>query len=392
MTIGRPRLLGTCLVLLVVVPQMTLAAFVPAVPAIAEDLHVPTSAVDRSLTWYMAGYAISMALAGGLSTRIDPRRVQLCALLLHTLSSLGVVLATDASTLSTARFLQAVGAGAGTVLARVYVHEIYDEKDRLPALTRLSTAIALTPALSPPVTGVLLEWLPWRVVLAPLAALGAGASVLAWRTLPLSSMDTSATGPDLRTCLHDKFYWWFTASICLAWCVYFTFTTYSSHTLQVHLGVSTGTYGLLYALVVAGYVLGSRAARRYGDRLGLERALATASAVSIAATVTVTLGVQITPAQPLVLVVPMAAAMLGIGAAFPLCQAGMLRSVGPQARGASGLFFFLQMTSGAAYTGVLGLGDPSTPTHLTLAVLLPAAGLVLVATAARPRTKVPQPA
>ena len=61
------------------------------------------------------------------------------------------------------------------------------------------------------------------------------------------------------------------------------------------------------------------------------------------------------------LALPVAVAMIGVGVAFPVCQAGMLRTAGANARNASGLFFFLQMTSGAAYTGVLSILDPTPP-------------------------------
>lgn len=382
---SRPRLrpLGVCLVLLVIVPQATLAAFPPAMPAIASDLGASSSAVDRTLTFYMAGYAVSMALAGGLAARLDPRHVQLGALALHVVASVAVILAPSVAVLTGARVVQALGAGAGTVLARVYVQEVFSEEERLAALTRLSTAIALTPALSPPVAGVLLEAFSWRLVLLGVGVLGAGTLLLAGQVLPASGPASEKGGSGMRRAVSSRRYWWFTAGICLAWCVYFTFTTYSSHTLQVHLGLSPAVYGLLYSLVVVGYVVGSTAARKLGDRFSLEQILAYAGVIAVAATGTMAVGAGIAPRSPLVLVLPMALAMIGVGAAFPICQAGMLRVAGAGARGASGLFFFLQMSSGAIYTGALGLANPTSPGQLAAAVLTPAIGLAGLVAAER---------
>lgn len=375
--------LGACLMLLVIVPQATLAAFLPVIPAVANDLDVSTSAVNRTLTFYMAGYAVSMALAGGLATRVGPRRVQLGALLVCVLSSVAVVLAPNIHLLTGARAVQALGAGAGTVLARIYVQEIFSEDQQLAALTRLSTAIALTPALSPPIAGVLLEVFSWRFVLAGLGILSVGTFLLAQRVLPASAPTSQDSRVGFRRAVHSRRYWWFTVAISLAWCVYFTFITYSSSTLQVHLGLTPAIYGLLYSLVVVGYVVGSNAARKLGEKFSLEQILARAGLLAAVATGAMALGAELAPQAPLVLVLPMALAMVGIGAAFPICQAGMLRVAGTGARSASGLFFFIQMISGALYTGVLGFADPTPPNRLALAVFAPALGLVLIVAAER---------
>ncbi len=377
------RVVRACLVLLVVVPQATLAAFVPAVPHIAADLATPAAAIDRSLVLYMAGYAVAMAAAGVLASRFGPRKVQLAALALHVVASAAVVAAPDVVTLTAARTVQALGGGAGTVLARVYVQEALPEEQRIPALTELSTAIALTPAITPPLVGLLVDHLPWRPVLLALGAFSAVAFVLARNALPRTSPSPAESEPGLREVLGRRAYWWFTAAICLAWCVYFTFTTFSSHTLQVSLGTTSTVFSLLYALVVVGYVLGSRLARRASAHWVLSRILLVAGVLSVSATVVMTAGAHLYPREPLVLVLPMALAMVGVGAAFPICQAGMLREVGTNARSASGLFFFLQMTSGAVYTGGLSIVDPTEPGALSIAVLVPAVGLAVLVTAAR---------
>lgn len=134
---------------------------------------------------------------------------------------------------------------------------------------------------------------------------------------------------------------------------------------------------------MVGYVIGSTTARKLGEKLSLERMLAYAGLLAAGATGTMVLGTELAPHEPLVLVVPMAVAMIGVGAAFPVCQAGMLRTVGSRARSAAGLFFFIQMASGALYTGVLSLADPTSPGKLALVVFAPALGLVLLVAAER---------
>jgi MFS transporter, DHA1 family, multidrug resistance protein len=372
-----------CLVLLVVVAQGSLAAFVPAVPSIAEDLGTSSAVVDRTMAMYMGGYAVSMAVAGVLAQRVGLRRVQLGALLLHVAASVAVAAAPDAYTLAGARIVQALGAGAGTVLARVYVQEVFPERERLPVLTQLSTAIAITPAVAPPLAGVLVDRLSWRPVLLALGGLSLLTFMVARRALPVRTAAGETDEPQDRGARPTSSFWWFTAAICLAWCVYFTFTTFSSSTFQVALGTTSTTFGLLYGLVVVGYVVGSRAARRLSKRHDLQQVLLISGVVALAGTSAMAAAAVVAPNQPLLLALPMSFAMIGVGAAFPVCQAGMLRSAGANNRSASGLFFFLQMTSGAIYTGALSSLDPTTPGALSFAVLAPAAALMLVVTGGR---------
>lgn len=208
---SKPEALNACLMLLVIVAQATLATFLPAMPAVANELNVSASAVDRTLTFYMAGYAVSMALTGALTTRVDLRRVQLGALIVHVLASFAVVLAPSINFLAGARVVQALGAGVATVLARIYVQELFSEERQLAALTRLSTAIALTPALSPLIAGMLLEVFSWRLVLLGVGVLGAGTLLLAQQVLPASASGSGDGERGLRQAISSCRYWWFTA-------------------------------------------------------------------------------------------------------------------------------------------------------------------------------------
>jgi DHA1 family bicyclomycin/chloramphenicol resistance-like MFS transporter len=372
-----PRLgLGACLVLLVIVPQATLGAFIPAVPQVASELGVSVAAIDRTLILYMAGYAGSLLATGMLAARIGLRRTQFGALVLYVGACGALALAPTIETLSIARVLQALGAGAGTVLARIYVHEALPQGQQLRALTRLSTAIALTPAVAPPLAGLILVGFSWRLIACALGALGVSVLLLARHTMSAQSPPAAdERDNNVHGGLHHRSYWWYTAAISLAWCAYFAFTTFSSHALQIRLGVTSASFGLLYAVVVAGYVVGSVAARRLATRWDLHQLLARAGLLSALGATVMVISTKTAPHQPLAVVLPMTLTMIGIGATFPLCQAGMLRSTGTHARSASGPFFFIQMASGALYTAAISTLDPTTPELLAIAVFAPTVAL-----------------
>ncbi|MFG2531422.1 MFS transporter [Streptomyces sp. NPDC048516] len=404
------RGLTLCLMSLVCVPQLALAAFVPAIPQIGTHFGAGESDLSRSMVGYMAAYAISMLVTGQLADRYGAKRTQLAALALFAGASALCLLAPNVAVFIAGRVLQALGAGAGTVIARLWVQKDLPQRERLNVLTALTTVIAVTPAVSPPLAGLLVQYASWRVLFACMTALGIGTLVGALLLLPpdkpRNSPQTPATrqttspspsspqaaepaptaspapsqGPltAYRRILAHRDFTVFAAAISLAWCAYFTFTTYSSHAIQVGLGASPVEYGALYTLVIAGYVTGSSAAKRLGRVRSLELVARLAASVAAAAALVMSVSVRIWPDEPLSLVVPMAFCMVGVGAMFPTCQAGMMRYDGPHAGAASGLFFALQMASGAAYTGVTGLGgDPEFP-GLAVAIALPALALLLV--------------
>ncbi|MFF8787342.1 MFS transporter [Streptomyces sp. NPDC015125] len=428
------RGLTLCLMSLVCVPQLALAAFVPAIPEIGAHFGAGESDLSRSMVGYMAAYAISMLVTGQLADRYGAKRTQLAALALFSGASALCLLAPNVAVFIAGRVLQALGAGAGTVIARLWVQKDLPQRERLNVLTALTTVIAVTPAVSPPLAGLLVQYASWRVLFACMTALGIGTLVGALFLLPsdrprgrpqmpvgrqataAATADTATAtaeytpGPDedrmatapapsqgqsahprrassggpltaYRRILGNRDFTVFATAISLAWCAYFTFTTYSSHAIQVGLGASPVEYGGLYTLVIAGYVTGSSVAKRLGRVRSLELVARLASAVAAAAALVMSVSVRIWPDEPLSLVVPMAFCMVGVGAMFPTCQAGMMRYDGQHAGAASGLFFALQMASGAAYTGVTGLGgDPEFP-GLAVAIALPALALLLVCAA-----------
>lgn len=413
------RGLTLCLMSLVCVPQLALAAFVPAIPQIGSHFGAGESDLSRSMVGYMAAYAISMLVTGQLADRYGAKRTQLAALALFAGASALCLLAPNVTVFIAGRVLQALGAGAGTVIARLWVQKDLPQRERLNVLTALTTVIAVTPAVSPPLAGLLVQYASWRVLFVCMTAVGVGTLVGALfllpsdkpRNRPQTAAGRRTTGPSAgpetgpgtapeagpapaadppphtssegpltayRRVLGNRDFTVFATAISLAWCAYFTFTTYSSHAIQVGLGASPVEYGALYTLVIAGYVTGSSVAKRLGRVRSLELVARLAASVAAAAALVMSVSVRIWPDEPLSLVVPMAFCMVGVGAMFPTCQAGMMRYDGQHAGAASGLFFALQMASGAAYTGVTGLGgDPEFP-GLAVAIALPALALLLV--------------
>ena len=99
--------------------------YLPALPTIAREFDEPISAIEHSLAAFFLGLAIGQAMVGPLSDRFGRRGPILIGLALYIVGATGCALAQDTLTLNIARFVEAMGGCAPTVLARACVRDLF---------------------------------------------------------------------------------------------------------------------------------------------------------------------------------------------------------------------------------------------------------------------------
>lgn len=162
---------------------------------------------------------------------------------------------------------------------------------------------------------------------------------------------------------------------------YFGFVSASTTILQEFLGQSAVTYGVLMAISAIGYLTGSILVKRATDvpyAVGLGAGLGTIGIIATGVT-TATGWIN----QPLVVAVVMSVVFLGVGATIPYTQAGLLELDLDYPGVAAGLFFFIQMTGGAAFSAFLGaVSLPSVAAYM-LVLMVPQIIVTLMIARAR---------
>lgn len=156
----------------------------PALPAIAAGLAASADAVELTITVFLAGFSLGMLFYGPLSDRYGRRRVMLGGIALFTLASLACVLATAVEQLIAARFLQALGGGAASVLARAVVRDVYTHTEAIRKLSLIAMITAIAPLAAPLIGSVLLDSFGWRGTFAALLAWGVLSLAVVWHQLP----------------------------------------------------------------------------------------------------------------------------------------------------------------------------------------------------------------
>ncbi|KFG98917.1 MFS transporter [Burkholderia paludis] len=349
------------LMLVVCLPRVTIDAYLPSLPAMADTLHGTDAQLQLTLTLYMVGYALSMLVSGPLSDRYGRRPVLLGGLCVYAIASVGCALSDSIATLVVARICQALGGCCGTVIGRVIVRERYPAAMQATMLGRISAGMALSPVLAPLAGSAIAEGLGWHGVFGCLAAGGAVATAMVLRYLPETrepdARRPAGPGPGLlRTyagLLRERRFLRYSLAISFAYCTYYPFIAESSTLFQRQMGVSGPVYAAIFGLTVLGYLIGSNLFARTGGRWQADSAIAAAAGVNLAGAAALWAAGTFAPTAAAALVVPMFVVMIAVGIAIPACQFAVMQPYTTIAGTASGLFFFIQMSITAACGGVL---------------------------------------
>lgn len=181
----RPTLgLAALLAFLSMVSPFSLDTFFPSFPAIAHEFSLSALQLQQTLTAYLVPYALTMLLHGPLSDAYGRRRVILSGMALYTLASLACALAPDFAMLLVFRAMQGATAGAGMVVARAVVRDLYAGHDAQRLMSLITMLFGFAPAVAPVIGGWVHVAFGWRAVFVFLVALGLVMLLVSWWRLP----------------------------------------------------------------------------------------------------------------------------------------------------------------------------------------------------------------
>jgi DHA1 family bicyclomycin/chloramphenicol resistance-like MFS transporter len=147
---------------LTVFTPIAIDMYLPALPAIAGEFHASIAVIEHSLASYFLGVAFGQAIVGPLSDRFGRKLPLLAGMGLYVLGSAGCALAPDPISLDAARFVQATGGCAGSVLARACVRDIFPPSQAARIFAQMLLVLSVSPLFAPLFGGWLLLIASWR--------------------------------------------------------------------------------------------------------------------------------------------------------------------------------------------------------------------------------------
>jgi EmrB/QacA subfamily drug resistance transporter len=170
-------------------------------------VNIALPAIQRSfgagvagLQWVVNGYLLllgSLILVGGaLGDRVGRRRVFLAGIVLFALSSVGCALAPSLAVLVAARVAQGIGAALLVPQSLAILTACFPASVRGKAIGTWAAASAITTSAGPPLGGLLIDLVSWRVAFWINLPLAMVALWLTWRFVPESRDERARGGLD----------------------------------------------------------------------------------------------------------------------------------------------------------------------------------------------------
>lgn len=168
----------TTLGLLTLLGPMSIDMYLPALPAIATQFTVSTSAISTSLPAYFLGLAIGQLIYGPISDHFGRKPPLYFGLTLFTVASVLCALTTQLEQLLLLRVVQALGGCVGMAMVRAAIRDRLSPLQSAKALSNMMLIMGIAPIIAPLIGGWLLVTLGWQSIFIFLACCGLASILL----------------------------------------------------------------------------------------------------------------------------------------------------------------------------------------------------------------------
>lgn len=363
------------LAMLAALAPFAIDTYLPAFHIIGVELEASNLQIQQSLTFYLLPYALMTLFHGAISDAIGRITTIKWGLSIFLLASIGCAFAENVETLWFFRALQGLSGGAGNVVARAMVRDLFEGVQAQKVMATVQMLFGIAPAVAPIIGGLLLG-IHWQIIFIFLAIYAGIAIIAAVRflpeTMPLEkrvplSFKQVATG--YKQLFKDSEYRYLVVAIGANFAGFFLYVLASPVFLIQHLGLNEHQFAWMFIPTVVGMMLGSYLAKFVAGRMCPQKTVKLAYAWMVGIVVINVLVCLYLPINILNNIFPIALFNIGMALAMPILSLAALDRH-PKIRGtaASGQAFMQMFIS----TVSAGLVIPllwASPTGLALGML-----------------------
>ena len=286
----KHRLLVVILAALSMLGALSIDAYLPALPTIARDYATSLPAVQQTLTVYLFAFGSMTLFYGTLSDSFGRRPVILVSLVFYFASSFGAAYAPTLGWLLFFRLLQGLSVGAGSVVGRAIVGDLFSGAEAQRIMSYISVVFGAAPALAPIIGGWVLSFWGWRSIFHLIALFTFVLLLACLRWLPesLAVKNRHAfhfnviVGHYIEVGAHARFLAR-TVATALSFVGIMIYVASAPVYLMDILHQSVKAFGWLFVTFIAGMTLGSIAAGHYSHRFKPGRIILAGYAIMAAA-------------------------------------------------------------------------------------------------------------
>ncbi|GMA40257.1 multidrug effflux MFS transporter [Mobilicoccus caccae] len=273
--------------------------YLPGLPQLTRDLGAGETGGQLSLSVSMIGMGIGQVVIGPLSDQLGRRRLLLMGVSLFTVAAVACALTPSLEFLLLARLLGGIGGGAGAVLARSMVRDLFSGREAARAFGITALVFGVAPVVAPLLGALLMAVTGWRGIFVALAVCGTALFVAAMRlpeTLPPERRhDGGVTSlfSEFPRVLRDRSFLAPALVLAIGFQPLSLYLAMSSFALQQGYGLTPQQFGYLFAANSVGILLLGRINLRVVDTLGPYRVLTWTVGLSIVACLAVAVATNV---------------------------------------------------------------------------------------------------
>lgn len=274
-------------------------AYLPAMPALAEQVGASIHLTSISISVFLAGFAIGQLVFGPLSDRVGRRPVLIAGISTFIVASLGLIMMDSLSTLFFWRFVQALGGGACVVNSPAIVRDRFSGAEAARVLSTMVMILMLAPLVAPSLGSALLYLGGWQLIFVFLIAYALGVLAMVIWGLPETSKRPDHPSSALqvlknyRAVITHRAALGYMFTCALSFAGMFAFITSSPYVYLEYYHVSPAVYPFLFGaniVVMAGSNrLNMVLVKRYRPRLIMKAGLALQLSAALALMVVILL-------------------------------------------------------------------------------------------------------
>lgn len=340
----------------------------------AGDLGTTASGIQLTLTACLIGLGLGQLFLGPLSDAVGRRRPLLIGSFVCLLASIVCALAPNIEVLTAARFVQGLSGAAGVVLARAIVSDITRGTATAKLLGALMIINVIAPVIAPLAGGAIIASIGWRAVFWVLAALALimflGVLTFASESLPEPERIRGGQGDDARRpgSPGQPRLPRLPAHLLLRVRRAVAYISASPFVVQNVMGLSAGSYSLIFGLNALVITITSAVAAALAGRVAYRSMIAAGLAVGVLTSACLLVAaLNGAPTVPTLLLFAIFQGSMGF--VLPNTTALALQETGKNAGTGSAFLGFLQFTLAAVVSPLVGLMGEGTAVPMALAMI-----------------------
>ena len=333
---------------------------VPIIPMIGLLFDQGPGNLQYLASAYLLGLALGQPCAGVLSDKFGRRPLLLAGFLIFILSSIGLAFSTNFGLMVMLRFIQAVGASVGSVIARAIARDLFDQDEAIHAFSFMSAAMGIAPIIAPIIGGAVAHLYGHQSVYLVTAIVGGLVLHRAWMHVPETrpnirqDVQQEVDGIGIRTLLSSPRFLGYTGIFGFTQGTFFSFLGIGAAIFSDYFSIGALGFGMIWGSLAIFYVLGSTRVNPLAEQFGRQKLTKFCVFASIGVAWSGVLSLQLFDVNLFTVLIPLAGLMFFSGMLIPIAMFGAVEPF-PQISGtASGISSSCGLVAGGIFSIVSG--------------------------------------